>query len=347
MKKSSFLFLLISAGMSCLAQSNMGETPFLVKSFSAVSMKTLEARTNGGNIGVKGSSATEAKVEVYISSDNGRRNRLSKEEIQKRLDEDYELAIKMEGDKLSAIAREKRRSMNGNHNLSISFYILVPQNISSHLNTSGGNISLSGLSGEQDFGTSGGNLEIRQVSGKMTGHTSGGNIDISGSKDVIDLTTSGGNIDASHCTGNIKLHTSGGNVGLHLLDGSIKALTSGGNIDAERVGGDLIAQTSGGNLVLKSLSCSLDASTSGGDADVEILELRKYVKINNSSGTVNLKLPSGKGLNLDITGDEISTDAMSNFNGTKKEHSLVGKLNGGGTPVEIDASSGRINISFH
>ncbi len=347
MKKSSLLILLISAVTSCLAQSFEGETPFLVKSFSALSLKNLEAKTTGGNISVKGGNASEAKVEVYVSSENGRRTHLSKDEIQKRLDEDYDLTIKMDGNKLSVIAREKSRLTNWNHTLSISFYIFVPQNISSNMNTSGGNISLSGLSGEQEFGTSGGNLEIRQVNGKLTGHTSGGNIEISGSKDIIDLTTSGGNINASHCTGNIKLHTSGGNVGLHVLDGSIKALTSGGNVDADKVSGDLIAQTSGGNLVLQALSCSLEATTSGGDADVEILELRKYVKINNSSGTVNVKLPSGKGLNLDITGDEISTDAMNNFSGTKKEHSLVGKLNGGGTPVEIDASSGRINISFH
>jgi Putative adhesin len=347
MKKSFLLFLLISIGRICLAQSYEGETPFLVKSFSSLSLKNLEAKTTGGNIILKGGNTSEAKVEVYVSSENGRRNHLSKEEIQKRLDEDYELTVKMDGNKLSVIAREKSRLTNWNQSLNISFYIFVPQNISSNINTSGGNISLSGLAGEQVFGTSGGNLEIRQVSGKITGHTSGGNIEISGSKDIIDLTTSGGNIDASHCTGNIKLHTSGGNLGLHVLDGSIKALTSGGNVDADRVAGDLIAQTSGGNLVLQALSCSLDATTSGGDADVEILELRKYVKINNSSGTVNVKLPSGKGLNLDITGDEINTEAMNNFNGAKKEHSLIGKLNGGGTPVEIEASSGRVNISFH
>ena len=51
------------------------------------------------------------------------------------------------------------------------------------------------------------------------------------------------------------------------------------------------------------MSGSLEASTSGGNIDVQVMETGKYVKLNNSGGSVHLEIPKGKGLNLDIHGD--------------------------------------------
>jgi hypothetical protein len=348
MKTRLLIILLACITTRGMTQSNQNEAPFLTKSLSGQTIKSVEAVTAGGNVEVKAVSDGPARIDVYINSwnENGRNRHLSHEEIQKRLDQDYTLTIEVKDNKLTASALPKSDMRDNENNLGISFDIFVPAAVTTELNTSGGNIGLSGLSGVQHFRTSGGNVDVKGVTGKITGKTSGGNIFLSQSNDAIDLRTSGGNIEANHCTGTIKLITSGGNLTLSSLDGTITAETSGGNLEADDIKGALTGSTSGGNLHLSGLSCNLEATDNGGTVEVEMKELKNYVNIDGSSGNVELKLPSGKGIDFKLSADEISTGSLTNFNGSKKEHSLIGKLNGGGTQVNIDAPDGKINVEF-
>ena len=128
------------------------------------------------------------------------------------------------------------------------------------------------------------------------------------------------------------------------LKGNIKATTSGGNIDGELISEELNTHTSGGNVSLRDLSCSLETSTSGGNIDVEIKELGKYVKIDNSSGTIDLQMPGDKGIDLKLKADRIKTTTLSNFSGDVEDDRIDGKLNGGGIPVKVKGGSGNINL---
>lgn len=344
MPKSILLLVLFFPCALLKAQFQADKQPFLIKSLTNETVNNIEAKTTGGNISVTATSQSEARIEVYVIPNNSRANSLSKEEIQKRLDEEYELSVSVVNNKLSAIAKPRNRNMNWKRALSISFYVFVTKNVSSDLTTSGGNIKLSGISGTQDFTTSGGNLDVDNAAGKLTGRTSGGNIHLSNSKDDIELTTSGGNINAENSDGKIRLATSGGSLRLKKLKGSIKATTSGGNIDGEFISDELNTHTSGGNVSLRELSCSLEASTSGGNIDVEIKELVQSVKITNSSGNVDIQMPGDKGIDLKLKGGKIKTATLNNFNGAVEEDRIEGKLNGGGVPVKINAGSGRINL---
>ncbi|WP_315815892.1 DUF4097 family beta strand repeat-containing protein [Paraflavitalea speifideaquila] len=273
---------------------------------------------------------------------------LSKEEIQKRLDADYEFSISTDNHKLTVIAKPKDRSgrWDWKRALSISFKLFVPRNVATNLSTSGGNIDMAHLTGTQDFRTSGGNLHLDDLAGKVKGTTSGGNIHLSNSKDDITLTTSGGNITASKSNGRLDLNTSGGNVTLEDLTGNIDATTSGGSVRANTISGDLSATTSGGNVSLDDLACSVNASTSGGNITVNIKEVGKFVKLSNSGGNISLSMPGNKGLDLRITGDKVKADKMSNFSGTIENDSIDGKLNGGGIPVTVRGSSGRVTLTI-
>ena len=95
------------------------------------------------------------------------------------------------------------------------------------------------------------------------------------------------------------------------------------------------------------MACSLEASNSGGGIDIEMKELGKYVKISNSGGSIDLQLPKNKGVDLDLSGGKIKTDQLGNFDGKIEDDSLQGKLNGGGVPVRVRSSSGRINLAFN
>jgi len=342
MKKHLILSAIVLAALTGKSQSG-NKTPFMTKEFPG-SIKEVESKTSGGNITVAGGAAT-SKVEVFVTPNNGRDN-LSKEELQRRLDEDFTLTVSETGGKITATAKQKHHINNWNHTVNVSFRIYVPQNANTDLQTSGGNISLDHLTGTEEFETSGGNLNVVQLTGKIHGQTSGGNIDVKESKDDIDLTTSGGNIDAENCSGKIRVNTSGGNLDLNNLKGNIRATTSGGNVDGRTVDGELYAETSGGNVSLMNLTCSVEASTSGGNIDVEVKELREYVKLRNSSGHVDLTIPANKGVDLRLSADKIKTGTLTNFTGSAEDHEISGKLNGGGVPVKVDANGGRINLAF-
>jgi DUF4097 and DUF4098 domain-containing protein YvlB len=349
MKKTISLLSIVC--IMCITISACAQkTLYLTKSLSGESINNVEAKTSGGSIDVSGGHTQDARIEVYVSPNGGFHN-LSKDEIDKRINDDYNFSVDVSVGKLTIIALPKHHFTNWKNALNISFRIFVPQNASTDLSTNGGSISLSNLSGTEEFKTSGGSLTVDKLSGKINGKTSGGSIQVSDSKDDIDLSTSGGGITAANCTGKIRLNTSGGSIRLEALKGDVKATTSGGSVHAKNIGGELVTSTSGGSIDLQKLSCSLDASTSGGNINAEITQPGEYVKLRNSGGHINLTIPKDKGFDLRLYGNKVDMRAgrdLSNysFNGTVKEDKIEGKMNGGGIPVTADASGGKIHLSF-
>ncbi|MCW3087427.1 MAG: hypothetical protein JWQ78_813, partial [Sediminibacterium sp.] len=248
----------------------------------------------------------------------------------------------------TAIAKHKKTNERDwwQDALNISFRIYVPETVATDLRTSGGNIALTNIKGEQNFRTSGGNLVLEKLSGKIMGRTSGGNVNITRSKDDIDLSTSGGNMTAENCSGRIRIGTSGGNVEMSELTGDVHASTSGGNVHGDHISGDLYAHTSGGSVTLKALSGGLDASTSGGNIDASLTDVTKNINISNSSGTVYLQLPRNKGMDLRLSAGNIRTEPLPNFKGSQDKERIEGSVNGGGASVRVNANSGSIHLTW-
>ena len=337
------LIVVLACGLPFISLN--AQSPYLQKSFPRESVHQLQAETSGGNLSVAGEASGEARVEMYVHPNNGRDGSVSKEEIQRRLDE-FDVIIGVEGGVLKATAKRKKDHNNWNKTVSISFVIVVPSTVSSSLKTSGGNIEIKGLSGTEDFRTSGGNISVAQMSGKITGRTSGGNVTVVDSKDNIDLQTSGGNMSAERCEGTIRLATSGGNMHLRSVKGNIRATTSGGQVEGNDITGELQAKTSGGNINFDNMSGSLAASTSGGNIHVALTDPGKFVDLSNSGGDITLDIPQGKGLDLNISGEQVHSTSMNNFKGDLDKHHINGTLNGGGIPVKIDGSGGSVHLNF-
>ncbi len=98
-------------------------------------------------------------------------------------------------------------------------------------------------------------------------------------------------------------------------------------------------------LELTNLFCKVEAETSGGSIDAEIKDATKDVKLRNTGGNISLQLPANKGYNIDLKANKIKIP-LNNFSGDTDEHSIEGKLNGGGALVDVHTNSGSINISF-
>lgn len=346
MKKISALFILLTITVAVRAQPGANKEPYMTRSLSNESIKGAAIKTSGGSITVIGVAASEARIEVYVQPSNSILGSLSKEEIQKRLNEDYELTISVSNNQLTAVAKTKPGFNNWKRSLSISFKAYVPQSVNTDLKTSGGSIHLTKLTGSQNFKTSGGSLRVEDVNGNINGKTSGGSITAKNCGSMIDLSTSGGSIRAENCNGTIDLSTSGGSLHLDNLQGKIKANTSGGSVNGNNIRGELSAHTSGGSVSLNDLSGSVETSTSGGSINATVKELGKYVTISNSGGNVNLTLPENKGLNLKLYANKIKTDGLKNFTGKADEDEISGTVNGGGIPITVKASSGRLIVKM-
>ena len=342
MKQLFILFVSIVLGAnSCSVTNGQGKVTLMTCDFPATSIKEVEATTAGGSLTLSGDVGSKAMVEVNVSRYNW-----SEEKIRQVLDENYTVDVKVENGKLYAIAKQKKNISNSNsQELSISFKISVPKQINSNLQTSGGSIRISNISGSQNFKTSGGSLMVENVSGNTVGVTSGGSITVTGSTDNIDLKTSGGSITAKDCNGKINLITSGGSLNLNNLSGNIKATTSGGSVIVNNINGTLITGTSGGSMRLNGISGNVDAQTSGGNIDVIIKSAGDFVKLSNS-GNITLRLPAGKGYNLKVKGNnKIETSGLKNFRGNMDTNSMDGVLGNGGPEINVKSSQ-RVRLIF-
>lgn len=282
------------------------DEPYQVESFDLNEPGTLDVQTSGGHITVEGSSSNSVRVEMYVQK-NGQN--LLPEDTNL---EDWDIDISQSGSAIKAIAKRsnnKNWSFFGNNNLSISFVVYTPREMSSDLKTSGGHIKTRGLSGKQELSTSGGHLELANLKG------------------TIKARTSGGHIDVSDIQGNINVRTSGGHIDVRKSEGTMKVKTSGGHIDLADVSG------------------TVEASTSGGGISADLNSIGQFVDLRTSGGNVNINVPENMGLDLNLRGSYVSTN-LKNFSGEVDRDEVRGKLNGGGPMISARTSGGTVSLSF-
>jgi hypothetical protein len=336
---NSIIFFLF---VSFVAIAQKDEKPYMVKTFTASAIKNLKMNTSGGGLVVTGTSDPQARIEVYVQANQNRDDIISKEDLEERL-KNYELTVSQDGNAIVAFAKNKTNNW-GKKSLSISFKAFMPQNITTDLNTSGGSISVKGITGNAIGRTSGGSISVVKCKNKIALKTSGGSISADNCSGNIDLSTSGGSISASDLDGSIDLTTSGGSISLDNLKGNTRAITSGGSIKATELRGESMVKTSGGSITLREIYGTLDAATSAGSMDVEIMELGKSLNLSVSSGGMNVKMPMNKGMNLDCAAQKVNIDGLKNFDGEIDKAYVKGKLNGGGIPVSMKVSSGNLTV---
>ena len=346
MKRKNLLLLIetLFVAINVNAQSDE-DKPYVTKNFTSSSLNAVTVETSGGSISVTGGQSSGYKVEMYVRPNNWNgKKELSKEDTEDRLD-DYDILIGTEGNKVIATAKRKNNvKWNNEKGISIGFKVYAPRNTATDLRTSGGSIKIASLSGNQNFTTSGGSLKVDDLEGEIHGKTSGGSIEVTNCRKDIDLVTSGGSIKASELKGNIDLRTSGGSITLNNLNGAVKAHTSGGSVKGEDVTGSLDAGTSGGSVRLANISGSLKASTSAGSVEVSMSKLGDYLDLHSSAGSIRVTMPLEKGLDLNLKGNKVSIP-LKNFDGNVEKDRVSGKMNGGGIPITLSASSGSVYVN--
>jgi DUF4097 and DUF4098 domain-containing protein YvlB len=309
--KVLLIFVLSFVGMILMistasAHATTQDDPYRVEEFTVSGPGNLEVRTSGGHITVNASESNRVRVEMYVRK-NGRDLSASDYDL-----DDFEIDISQSGNTVRAQA--KRQNGNNwkfwnNNNISISFVVYTPREMSSDLKTSGGHIETVGLKGKQEIATSGGHLKLANLMG------------------TVDAKTSGGHIEISDFEGEMNARTSGGHINVENTNGSINLRTSGGHIDLERISG------------------TVEASTSGGSINADIASIGQFVDLRTSGGNVTIAVPEGAGLDLELRGSRVRTE-LKNFSGKVERDEVEGSVNGGGPKISARTSGGTVRISF-
>lgn len=142
---------------------------------------------------------------------------------------------------------------------SVDYEITVPAGMAVSADSSGGSISVRGVTGVVDTSSSGGSITVSDATGSVRAHSSGGSVTVNSSTGAVDMDSSGGSIVGTGLRGGqARAESSGGSVRLifDVPPDLVEASSSGGDVEV------LLPRVAGGYRV--------DASSSGGDQTVEV-----------------------------------------------------------------------------
>jgi beta-lactamase regulating signal transducer with metallopeptidase domain len=261
---------------------------------------------------------------LYVSSDmgsitvnSGRQNRVvvvvHREAEGDTRPEEFEVRFARQGNDVRVTGRQARRDQPDRRSVSMNvrYEITVPHDYNAELNTAGGSISITNLTGNVRSNTRGGSLSFDRINGTIQGATSGGSVSVAYSRGRTQVTSSGGSITLRH------------------LQGDTQANTTGGSVTIEDVAGNLQAATQGGFIRGR-----YSSPPSG------------IVRLATTGGSIDVAIPSGAGVHLDAAaqGGTVRTDFNVPVESSNSSHRAVGPVNGGGAELNLRTSGGSIQV---
>jgi TonB family protein len=256
---------------------------------------------------------------------------------------------------------------------------------SSKLRTEGGHIQVLDVAGNLNVFTGGGHINVGNVTGDAALRSGGGHIRAGTIGGRADLDTDGGNITVGHAGSFVNVRTGGGQIDFGEVRGSVRAQTGGGGIRIMYVAGPMEVESSGGSICLTRVAGAVQAATadgsitawinpssgpdsSGGDggsnslpgsasAHPATVQLAGASQLASGNGDIVVFLPRNLAVNIDALvakGGEHRIEAdpalhlnfqTSESNGAGPVHA-IGVLNGGGIPLKLRTSAGKIRLQF-
>lgn len=320
MKKLVIISLSILFSISAVVAQNFDYA--FKEEFKVSGEVQLKIKTSDGFIHLTPHNENTVKI-YFIVKRNNRYIRIDRHE----LEDELELIIDQSGNRIEVSVRHPKNYgwRNWKNQLDVSFEIYAPKNMVSDLRTSDGNIDVGGFVGDQNCKTSDGNIEIYNIEGAVFAHTSDGNI------------------KARKIMGDTDLKTSDGDINAFSMSGYATFKTSDGDIYFENVTGDILCGTSDGSIEFHEIAGSLKGSTSDGNIRGEMDDLSRELKLSTSDGNIDVVIPGDLGLDLYLKGEKIYAD-MVNFSGNRSKHRIDGRMRGGGIPVTLTTSDGRVSL---
>jgi TonB family protein len=240
---------------------------------------------------------------------------------------------------------------------------IAPARPLAKLVTEGGHIQVGDVFGDISAFTAGGHIVTGNISGEANLHTGGGHIRAAEIGGRSELATEGGNISVGKAAKFVSVKTGGGQIDFGEVDGSVRAQTGGGGIRILYVAGPMEVESNQGSICLTRVASSVRAATGDGTITAWLtpeaqpsgaVHLAGASQLSSGSGDVIVYLPRNLAVNIEAiieTGGEKQVEAdpalALNFNNTSSGM-VKGwlALNGGGAPLRLRTTAGRIKLQF-
>jgi len=270
-------------------------------SLSAV--KNLRVKVDMGSVVVHGGQQQGINYVIHTRFGN------TSEQDARRQFEQYKITAYVKGD-TAWIVGDWQGGRQPRH-CSSEFSVMVPREMALlKLETDGGNVDATGVSGRVEAQSGGGTLHLDDIGGGVYAETGGGTIDVGTAGGELGLHTGGGGIHVMHANGKViaetgggsveigsgaqgaVIETGGGGVEVRQCNGKVKVSTGGGSVDLSDIGGGAEIETGGGSIRLASAKGHVHAETGGGG--IELLGVPS-AQAETSAGGITVKLVNNGG----------------------------------------------------
>ncbi len=320
------LILLLTVVFSLNGFARDGQ-PTITKTFDLNKPGKLDASSSGGGVTVQTHDQPQVIIQAFVRK-NGRVLSPSDNSLDEVMD-NFDINFSKSGSTITAVVKRKGRMNFWRNNVGISLTIIVPEEMSCDVSSSGGGLKISGVKGTHEFSSSGGGVKLENTSG------------------TTKASSSGGGVKATNHDGDIRLSSSGGGVAVEGANGSVYARSSGGGVHLDNINGDIDASSSGGGVRVSGEAAYVKATSSGGSVHADISNLTRELYLQSSGGGIDAVIHGGEnlGMDLDLRSDKVNID-LHNFSGTSEKNRIKGTMNNGGIPVYMHSSGGNVNVKF-
>lgn len=272
----ALMVTLCAAQQSSVQKEGNNWTSVATGTFSGI--RNLHIKVETGAVKVQG--GPEQAISYVIRN----KSYESSEERARRQFESYKISSYTRGDTAWIVGQWEAGSP---HKFSSEVTVSVPRDMQSvKIETSGGSIVTTGISGRLEAQSGGGSMHLDDIGGAINAETGGGSINVGNVGADLTVRTGGGTINIGSVKGRVSaesgggnlvllsaeqeasLQTGGGSIRVEKCTGKVKAQTGGGGIELGEVGDGAMMDSGGGSLKLTSASGPVHAQTGGGSIEL-------------------------------------------------------------------------------
>ena len=261
----------------CAAQGSIqkeGNNWTRVATGSLSGVHNLRIKVEIGNVKVQGGSTQGVN---YVIRD---RSYESSEDRARKQFESYKISTYTRGDTAWIVGEWENGSP---HKFGSEVTVNVPREMELvKIETDGGHIVTTGISGRLEAESGGGNIHLDDIGGAITAETGGGPIEVGNVGGDLTVSTGGGTISIGSVKGKVAAESGGGNLVLLSAAQEASLQTGGGSIRVDKCTGKVKAETGGGGIELGQIGGGATMSTGGGS-----------LKLGSASGLVSAETGSG------------------------------------------------------
>ncbi|HVO60146.1 MAG TPA: DUF4097 family beta strand repeat-containing protein [Terriglobales bacterium] len=214
------------------------------------------------------------------------------------------------------------------HNISISYDLVVPAQTQMTSHSGSGRQEVEGLAGSITVDSGSGDIRISNIANTVRAQTGSGDMKLESVKGEVYAKTGSGAIRAMDIGGGFEGETGSGHIEFQQsAPGAVHVKTGSGGIEARGVRGSLEARAGSGEIIADG-------------------EPRAGWIVHTGSGSVRLRLATDAAfdLNAHTSSGSISVNRPVTVQGIINRKEIRGRVRGGGPEVEVQTSSGNIEI---